>query len=244
MSTIQDASHQPGAVDRAQEPPDIWPALMALGYTVVGQTESAGGALRLLNHVLRSPDGRAFAMPEQSPDGKKQLVYFRSMLHDGTILDTAGAPQVSPWLAIPPRLTQPVSGYRCQRFPGATPERLHQEHHATLSRLESERSSGVVTADCVGTYLVLSRRVWALARTRMFVSLALTVLAAAVPVYLLWGDNDAFTDNPVLRAVAMTGLMVWVMASDKVGTLAAARLPVGPHRLPWEQLRAKYGDGD
>lgn len=241
MSTLTDVTAEPGAADKAQRPALLWHGLKSLGFESVGQMKSEGGNLTMYNHILVDRDRQTFALPEQDPRGDEEIIYFRSVLEDGTSLDTARAPLVSPLLVVPPRISVPSAGYTVQRFPGLGVEDLYREHKSTLDRLCTERNSPVVTADAVPTYLVLARHRGAMSRWGMVVQMSV-VFAMVVPLVLyVVGSGADIGENQRLRwAMGMGAMVAWQLSTMVAGRLIP-RLPFGPRRRTFAAQRGKHG---
>ena len=151
--------------------------LLALGYKLLGLLETASGAQEQVSEIYASPDGRTFAEPEGTGKGK-ELLYLRSILHDGTIVDTAGPPWLPAWLIPPPRRHAPAAGYHLQRMKGSTREK-HDAHRALLSRVEAERRTTAAPADSVERMAELCHRSAAVSRVHNFVWVVMLVAVVA-----------------------------------------------------------------
>lgn len=149
-----DIADEAVARTRLTPAPGVTGDLVNLGFQFLGLLETSSGAQRKVSEIYASPDGRSFAEPEGAPGGK-ELLYFRSILRDGTVVDTAGPPWLPAWLIPPPRRPAPRAGYHLQRLRASTREK-YEAHQALLSRVEADRASPVAPADSVPRMAVLS----------------------------------------------------------------------------------------
>ncbi len=84
--------------------------------------------------VWRSPDGGAFAVPEANPRGPEVLCYLRTLLADGTLVDTSDEPDSMSGFCVG-RTRKPIRGarYDVEHHPAVPLDELWRRHRARVA---------------------------------------------------------------------------------------------------------------
>ncbi|MDY7227300.1 hypothetical protein [Hyalangium rubrum] len=216
---VRDVSGEEDA-RRALAVPELAPAFEALGFRSVGFYRM-GSAPGYVHEVWRSPDSRAFLTLEHDQQ-KRPRAELRTLLHDGTIIDTSSTYSGRARLFARARLHHPEAAY-VMEISGASPEGLWRRHAERVEAVVKARSSTIPPHDAMRMQLALASRSMVLSFIRGMQSRRLrwTVLipaTIAIVAAVILGGSVRYW----LPAVAVAGVAFWYVG--EVSTWAVARL--------------------
>jgi hypothetical protein len=205
---------------RATPVPELAPGFEALGFQSIGFYRM-GTAPGYVHEVWRSPDSRAFLTLEYDLK-KKPRAEIRTLLHNGTIVETSSGYTGLARLFRRARLHHPESAYLLENS-GSGPEGLWRKHSARLEAIVRERGSTIPPHDSMRLHFALSSRSMVLSFVRrlqgrnlewtIFIPATLAIVAAVV-----------FTGSPLhwLTLLSVASVAFWYVG--EVSTWVAARL--------------------
>jgi hypothetical protein len=217
---VVDVSADAGERSRAKTVPELAPGFAALGFQSVGFYRM-GSEPGSVHEVLRSPDSRAFLILEHDLQ-QRPRAELRTLLHDGTIVETSSGYSGLARLFRRARLHHPESAYLLETS-GASPERLWRRHTARVEAIARERGSTIPPHDSMRVHFALSSRSLVVTFVRrlqgknlewtIFIPATLAIVAAVV-----------FTGSPLhwLTVLAVASVAFWYIA--EASTWMAARL--------------------
>jgi hypothetical protein len=199
---------------------ELTPAFEALGFQCIGFYR-LGRLPGHVHQVWRSPDSRSFLVLEHDQQ-QKPRAELRTLLHDGTILETSSRFNGLARLFRRARLHHPESAYLLETG-DFSPEQLHRRHTERVEAIVRERSATVPPHDSVRLYFALASRSLVLSYARrqegrrlewtIFIPATLAIVAAVV-----------FAGTPLhwLTALSVASVAFWYLA--EASTWMAARL--------------------
>ncbi len=205
---------------RATSVPELAPGFEALGFKPVGFYRM-GSAPGYVHQVWRSPDSRAFLTLEYDLK-KRPRAELRTLLHDGTIVETSSSYTGLARLFRRARLHHPESGYLLETS-SSGPEGLWRKHSARLEAIVRERGSTTPQHDSMRLQFALATRslLVTFARRMQGRSLEWTIF---IPATLAIIVAVVLTGSPLhwLTLLAVAGVAFWYIA--EASTWLAARL--------------------
>jgi hypothetical protein len=217
---VRDVSGDEEARKRAMNVPELAPAFEALGFRSIGFYRM-GGDPGYVHEVWRSPDSRAFLTLEHDQN-KKPRAELRTLLHDGTIIDTSSHFSGLARLYRRSRIHHPESAYLMETRP-CVPEALWQRHLQRVEAVAKQQGSTVPVHDSMRMQFALSSRSMVVSFVRRLHSRRLqwTVLipaTIAIVAAVLIGGTTLYW----LPALAVAGVAFWY--AGEVSTWAIARV--------------------
>lgn len=217
---VRDVSADEHERRRALGVPELSESFEALGFRSVGFYRM-GKAPGYVHEVWRSPDSRAFLTVEYDQN-KRPRAELRTLLHDGTIIDTSTRFSGLARLFRRSRVHHPESAYFMEIVSG-TPEALWKRHQQRVEAIAREQKSTVPVHDSMRVQLALSCRSMVVSFVRRMhgKSLQWTVLipaTIAIVAAVLIGGSTLYW----LPAVAVAGVAFWYTA--EASTWAIARV--------------------
>jgi hypothetical protein len=205
---------------RALAVPELASAFEAIGFESVGFYRM-GKAPGYVHEVWRSPDSRAFLTLEHD-NSKKPRAELRTLLHDGTIIDTSTTHSGLARLYRRSRIHHPESAY-LMATSGASPEALWRKHSERLQAIVRERGSTIPPHDSLRTQFALTSRSMVVTFVRRLQGRRLewTVLIPAT-VAIVAAVLMAGTPLHWLTAAAVAGVAFWY--AGELSTWLSARL--------------------
>jgi hypothetical protein len=177
MSTrYRDVSHDPRAPERAEDTLGAAERLRQAGFTTAGWVEDRLAGAGRVYEVLASPDRAALALPENLFG--QPHVAFRTLLDDGTIVETAFARRGGIRLLPPPRVHHPWAGYELRRAP-ADVDRAFDAHRRHVEEVARRRGTAARPQDDLALYVAMGERTTRQLRVRQAVN-AVALVAVAV----------------------------------------------------------------
>jgi hypothetical protein len=217
---VHDVSTDAAERARAKPVPELAVGFEALGFHSVGFYRM-GEAPGYVHEVLRSPDSRAFLTLEYDLR-QKPRAELRTLLHDGTIVETSSSYSGLARLFRRARLHHPESAYLLENS-GASPEELWRKHCARVEAIIRERNSTIPLHDSMRLHFALSSRSMVVSFVRriqgkslewtIFIPATVAIVAAVV----LMG-----TPLHWLTVLAVASVAFWY--TGEVSTWLAARL--------------------
>lgn len=217
---VQDVSAVEGERARAHAVPELSGAFEQLGFRSIGFYRM-GSPPGYVHEVWRSPDSRAFLTLEHDKNNKPRAE-LRTMLHDGTIIDTSSSHSGLARLYRRARIHHPESSYLMETSSGS-PEVLWRKHAERLESILRERGSIIPPHDSMRMQFALTSRSMLVTFVRrlqgrrlewtVFIPATLAIVAAVV-----------FAGTPIhwLTATAVVGVALWYIG--EFSTWLAARL--------------------
>jgi hypothetical protein len=217
---VMDVSDDAAERARAKTVPELIPAFQALGFQIVGYYR-LGKPPGYVNEVWRSPDSRAFLLVEYD-NKQRPRAELRTLLHDGTIIETSSRFSGLARLYRRARLHHPESAYLLETL-DASPEELSRRHSERLEAIVRERNSTIPPHDSMRLNFALTSRSMVLTFTRrtegqrlewtIFIPATIAVVVAVV-----------FAGTPLhwLTALAVASVALWY--TGEFSTWLAARL--------------------
>ncbi|HEX8699094.1 MAG TPA: hypothetical protein VF815_09685 [Myxococcaceae bacterium] len=217
---VRDVSAEEEQKRRAMNVPELSPAFEALGFRSVGFYQM-GGDPGYVHEVWRSPDRRAFLTLEHDQN-KRPRAELRTLLHDGTIIDTSSHFSGLARLFRRSRIHHPESGYLMDLAP-CQPEVLWKRHQERVEAVARQQGSTVPVHDSMRMQFALSARSMVITFVRRMHGRRLqwTVLipaTLAIVAAVLMGGTTLFW----LPAAAVAGVAFWYVA--EASTWAIARV--------------------
>ena len=185
-----DVSSDPEAAARLREIPELAGPFTALGFERIALVESVRASSlkrgkRIVHELLASPDRRAFLLPERSPGGPP-VAPLRSVLEDGTILETWGPiDDWRSWLAPLPPVSRTPVGFHVEVAPSWEASELWRTHAAALDALAARRGSGVPPHDAVSLYGPIANRAIDLGTSAAKIGIVLGIAGSLIVLPLL-----------------------------------------------------------
>ena len=217
---VRDVSAEAEQRARALNVPELAAAFEALGFRSIGFYRM-GQAPGYVHEVWRSPDSRAFLTVEHDLK-KRQRAELRTLLHDGTIIDTSSRFSGLARLFRRSRIHHPESAYFMETA-ACEPEALWKRHQQRVETIAREQKSTVPVHDSMRVQFALACRSMVVSFVRRLHSRRIqwTVLipaTIAIVAAVLIGGSTLFW----LPAVAVAGVAFWYTA--EASTWAIARL--------------------
>ncbi|KFE62634.1 hypothetical protein [Hyalangium minutum] len=234
---VVDVSEDPAERARAKPVPELTPGFEALGFKTLGFYR-LGRPPGHVYEVWRSPDSRAVLVVEYDLK-KRPRAELRTLLHDGTIIETSSRFSGLSRLFRRARLHHPEAGYLLETH-AATPEQLYRRHTERVEAIARERSSTIPSHDSMRLLFALVARSMVLTLNRyhhgkrlewiIFIPATLAIIAAVV-----------FAGTPLhwLTALAVAAVAFWYV-SEMSSWLAARLLLIPP--VPLATLLAAVDD--
>lgn len=234
---VVDVSENPAERVRAKPVPELTPGFEALGFKTLGFYR-LGRPPGHVYEVWRSPDSRAVLVVEYDLK-KRPRAELRTLLHDGTIIETSSRFSGLSRLFRRARLHHPEAGYLLETH-AATPEQLYRRHTERVEAIARERSSTIPSHDSMRLLFALVARSMVLTLNRhhygkrmewlIFIPATLAIIAAVV-----------FAGTPLhwLTALAVAAVAFWYVS--EMSTWLAARLLLIPP-VPLATLLAAVDD--
>ncbi len=217
---VFDVSEDAAERSRAKNVPELAPAFEALGFQSVGFYRM-GAAPGYVHQVWRTPDSRAFVVLEHDLN-QKPRAELRTLLHDGTIVETSTGFTGLARLFRRARLHHPECAYLLETS-NASPEELWRKHTARVEAIARERGSTVPPHDSMRMYFALASRSMVVTYVRRLQgrSLEWTIF---IPATLAIVAAVFLTGSPLhwLTVLAVASVAFWYIA--EASTWAAARL--------------------
>lgn len=221
---VRDVSALEGERARANAVPELSAAFEKLGFQSVGFYRM-GRAPGSVHEVWRSPDSRAFLTVEYDQN-RKQRAELRTLLHDGTIIDTSSHHSGLARLYRRSRIHHPESSYLMETLRGS-PADLWRKHSERVEAILRERGSSIPPHDSMRMQFALASRSMVVTFVRRLQGRRLewTVL---IPATLAIVGAVVFAGTPLhwLTAVAVAGVALWYIG--EFSTWLAARLMTIP----------------
>ena len=236
----QDVSGDESARRQAKTVPELASAFEALGFRSVGFYRIGRREPANIFEVWCSPDSRALLTMEY--DQKHQArAELRTLLHDGTIVDTSSQHSGRARLFCRSRVHHPESGYVMETS-AAGPEALWRRHAERVEALARERQTSLPGHDSLRMHLALSARSYFLSAVRRMFGRRIEWMVL-IPATLLIVLDVLVAHTPwySLSAVAVAGVAFWYFG--EVSTWAAARLMRIP-RVPLAVLLSAVDEAD
>jgi hypothetical protein len=221
LCAIRDVSADEEAREQALNVPELSAAFEALGFRSIGFYRMGSGPGQHVHEVWRSPDSRAFLTVEHDQNNK-QRAELRTLLHNGTIIDTSSPFSGLARLFRRSRIHHPESAYLMETAP-REPEALWQRHLQRVEAIARTQASTVPLHGSMRLQLALAARSMAVSIVRrnkgwrihwtVLIPATLAIVAA-----VLMGGTTLFW----LPAVAVAGVAFWYIG--EVSTWASARL--------------------
>jgi hypothetical protein len=217
---VQDVSADEGERRRALNVPELSPAFEALGFRSVGFYRM-GRDPGYVHEVWRSPDSRAFLTVEHDQN-KRPRAELRTLLHDGTIIDTSSHFTGLARLFRRSRIHHPESAYLMEIGP-PKPEALWKRHLERVEAIARQQGSTVPVHDSMRLQFALSARSMVISFVRRVQGRRIqwTVLipaTLAIVAAVLIGGMTLFW----LPGLAVAGVAFWYAA--EASTWAIARV--------------------
>ncbi len=217
----QDVSGDEDARKQAKAVPELARAFEALGFRSVGFYRIGRREPANIFEVWRSPDSRALLTLEYDQNHRARAE-LRTLLHDGTIIDTSSGYSGRARLFCRARLHHPESGYLMETS-AAGPEALWKRHAERVETLAREHQTTLPVHDSLRMHLALSGRSYFLSiLRRMFGRRIEWMVLIPATVLIVLDFVAAHTALHWLTAVAAAGVGFWY--AGEVSTWAAARL--------------------
>jgi hypothetical protein len=217
---VRDVSEDEAARQRALNVPELSPVFEALGFRSIGYYQM-GGEPGYVHEVWRSPDSRAFLTLEHDQN-KKPRAELRTLLHDGTIIDTSSRFSGLARLFRRTRIHHPESAYLMEIVP-CVPEALWRHHLQRVEAIAKQQGSTVPSHDSMRMQFALAARSMVLSFVRRMNgrSLQWTVLipaTLAIVAAVLVGGTVLYW----MPALAVASVAFWY--AGEVSTWAIARV--------------------
>lgn len=217
---VRDVSEDEAARQRALNVPELSPSFEELGFRSIGFYRM-GGDPGYVHEVWRSPDSRAFLTVEHDQN-KRPRAELRTLLHDGTIIDTSSSFSGLARLYRRSRVHHPESAYLMEIQP-CVPEALWRRHLQRVEAIAREQGSTVPSHDSMRTQFALAARSMVVSFVRRMHGRRLqwTVLipaTLAIVAAVLIGGTTLYW----LPAVAVAGVAFWYVG--ELSTWAVARV--------------------
>jgi hypothetical protein len=219
---LDDVGHDPEATAESIDDVEILARLEAQGFERITLVRAWAGARESnVSTLLKSPDGAAFGESERK--GSLRETWLRSMLQDGTIVETRL--RRSGWMQVlmgPLRIHHPRAHYHLAQT--AEVEQLWPTHSALVERIALERRSSAVPCQDLQTYRDLTARALRVSMVQWQGMMLLCIVPVFVAMFLLMpgGEEGDGFDKPLLYASVAAGLLVGRLFGRRVATL-----------LPW-----------
>ncbi len=217
---VKDVSEDEEQKRQALNVPELSPAFEALGFRSIGFYQM-GGDPGYVHEVWRSPDSRAFLTLEHDQN-KRPRAELRTLLHDGTIIDTSSHFSGLARLFRRSRIHHPESGYLMEVAP-LKPEVLCKRHLERVEAVARQQGSTVPVHDSMRMQFALSSRsmvitfVRRLHGRRLQWTVLIPATLAIVAAVLVGGTTLLW-----LPAAAVAGVAFWYVA--EASTWAIARV--------------------
>ncbi len=217
---VRDVSAVPQERARVLCVPELAGDFEKLGFQSVGFYRMGRGE-GYVYEVWRSPDSRAFLTLEHD-QRKKPRAEIRTMLNDGTIIDTSSHHSGLARLYRRSRIHHPESAYLMETASGS-PETLWRKHSERVEAIVKERGSSLPPHDSMRTQFALASRSMVVSFVRRMKSRSLewTVL---IPATLAIVAAVVLTGSPLhwLTGAAVALVALWY--TGEYSTWLAARL--------------------
>lgn len=217
---VVDVSEDAAERARAKPVPELTPGFEALGFQTLGFYR-LGRPPGHVFEVWRSPDSRAVLVVEHDLK-KRPRAELRTLLHDGTIIETSSRFSGLARLFRRSRLHHPEAAYLMETH-AATTEQLYRRHTERVEAIARERNSTIPPHDSMRLLFALVSRSMVLTIHRhhhgkrlewtIFIPATLAIVAAVV-----------FAGTPLhwLTALAVAAVAFWYVS--EMSTWLAARL--------------------
>jgi hypothetical protein len=217
---VRDVSGDEEQRRRAMNVPEVSPAFEALGFRSIGFYRM-GSDPGYVHEVWRSPDNRAFLTVEHDQN-KRPRAELRTLLHDGTIIDTSSHFSGLARLFRRSRIHHPESAYLMELGP-LKPEALWKRHLERVEAIARQQGSTVPVHDSMRMQLALAARSMVISFVRRMHGrrlhwIVLIPATIAIVTAVLMGGTTLFW----LPAVAVAGVAFWYVA--EASTWAIARV--------------------
>jgi hypothetical protein len=240
LELYQDVSDDARARKQAKAVPELSTAFEALGFRSVGFYRIGQREPANIFEVWRSPDSRALLTVEYDQNHRPRAE-LRSLLHDGTIVDTSSRHSGRARLFYRSRVHHPESGYLMETSSG-TPEALWRRHSERVDSIARELQTSPPVHDSLRMHLALSGRSYFLsALRRMFGRRIEWMVLIPATLLIMLAVFIAHTPLHWLTAVAVAGVAFWYFG--EVSTWAAARLMRVP-RVPLAVLLSAVDEAE
>lgn len=217
----QDVSGDESARKQAKAVPELASAFEALGFRSVGFYRIGQREPANIFEVWRSPDSRALLTMEYDQNHRARAE-LRTLLHDGTIIDTSSYHSGRARLFCRSRVHHPESGYLMETS-AAAPEVLWRRHAERVEALARELQTSLPVHDSLRMHLALSGRSYFLSvLRRMFGRRIEWMVLIPATLLIVLDVLVAHTSLHWLSAAAVAGVAFWYFG--EVSTWAAARL--------------------
>jgi hypothetical protein len=219
---VRDVSEDEEERSKAIHAPEVSSAFESLGFCSIGLYRMGREPKQQHTHeVWRSPDSRAFLTVERDQN-QKPRAELRTLLHDGTIVDTSSHFSGLARLFRRSRIHHPESAYFMELGP-CVPEALWQRHVQRVEELARKRGSTVPVHDGMRMQLALCARSMAVSTVRRYHGqrlhwIVLIPATLAIVAAMLIGGATRYW----LSAAAVSGVAFWYIG--EVSTWASARL--------------------
>jgi hypothetical protein len=205
---------------RAHAVPELSGPFEKLGFQTVGFYRM-GSDPGHVNQVWRSPNSRAFLTLEHDQNNKPRAE-LRTLLHDGTVIDTSSHHSGLARLYRRARIHHPEASYLMETA-NALPEALWRKHSERVDAICRERGSTIPPHDSMRMMFALASRSMVVTFLRRMQSRRLE-WTVFIPATLAIVIAVVFFHTPLhwLTAVAVAGVAFWY--TGECSTWLAARL--------------------
>lgn len=223
---VKDVSEDEEHRNNVLHVPEVSSAFEELGFRSIGfYGMGLRGPNSHVHEVWRSPDSRAFLTVEFDQH-QKARAELRTLLHDGTIIDTSSHFSGLARLFRRSRMHHPESAYFME-LASSEPAALWQRHLQRVEEIARRQVSTVPVHDTMGMQLALCARSLAVSHVRRYHGqrlhwVVLIPATFAIVAAVLIGGATLYW----LPAVAVAGVAFWYIG--EVSTWASARLKYLP----------------
>ncbi|MFL5343929.1 MAG: hypothetical protein ACJ8AT_04015 [Hyalangium sp.] len=217
---VQDVSAREEERARVNKVPELSGPFEKLGFQSVGFYRM-GRSSGSVHQVWRSPDSRAFLTVEHDQN-QKPRAELRTLLHDGTIIDTSSHHSGLARLYRRSRIHHPESLYLMETLNGS-PEALWRRHSERVESILRERGSTIPPHDSMRMQFALASRSMVVTFVRRIQGRRLE-WTVFIPATLAIVGAVVFAGTPLhwLTAAAVAGVALWYIG--EFSTWLAARL--------------------
>jgi len=200
--------------------PELSVPFEKLGFQSVGFYRMGSGA-GYVHQVWRSPDSRAFLTLEHDQNHRPRAE-LRTLLHDGTIIDTSSNHSGLARMFRRSRIHHPESSYLMETSGGSS-EALWRKHSERVESILRQRGSTVPPHDSMRMQFALASRSMVVTFVRRLHSRRLE-WTVFIPATLAIVGAVVFAGTPLhwLTAVSVAGVALWY--TGEFSTWLAARL--------------------
>lgn len=201
--------------------PDVGHDLLDAGFGFAGWIRLSGGGQSEISAALTTPDELAFAFPLWVFDA--QQVTFKTLLEDGTIVDTATLPRQY----IPPvlrgKVHHPRAGHVLNAVAMTSVEAMLASHEAAVAHWCELRGTRVRPHDDVALAVVIQNRLARIRIARFWGSLGVWLVMAMIAAVATVWVKPAWFAMSIHVALSLSALTWWAPA-------LSARLPIPQRR--------------